>query len=111
MQVVMNYAYPVYWAKKTGTDSIDGRNADVYTFDSADSSKASDAAMSAMGVGDLTSGKGTVWIDQKTGAMLKLEMTYSKSIKDNDQKEIGSGSGSIKIEVTKVGQVTVTSPK
>jgi precorrin-6B methylase 2 len=38
-------------------------------------------------------------------------MTYSKSVKDNNQKEIGSGSGSIKIEITKVGQVTVTPPK
>jgi len=111
LQVVLNYAYPVYWAKKTGTDSIDGHNADVYTFDSADASKASDAAMSAMGAGDLTAGKGSVWIDQKTGAMLKLDMTYSKSVKDNNQKEIGSGSGSIKIEITKVGQVTVTPPK
>lgn len=112
LQVVVNYAYPVYWAKKTGTDTVDGRSADVYTFDSADASAAaSNAAMTAMGAGDLTAGKGTVWIDHETGGMLKLDMTYSKSIKDNDQKEIGSGSGSIKIEVSKVGQVTVTSPE
>ena len=112
LQVVVNYAYPVYWAKKTGTDTVDGRSADVYTFDSADASAAaSNAAMTAMGAGDLTAGKGTVWIDHETGGMLKLDMTYSKNIKDNDQKEIGSGSGSIKIEVGKVGQVTVTSPE
>lgn len=112
LQVVVNYAYPVYWAKKTGTDTIDGRSADVYTFDSTDASAAaSNAAMTAMGAGDLTAGNGTVWIDHETGGMLKLDMTYSKSIKDNDQKEIGSGSGSIKIEVSKVGQVTVTSPE
>ena len=112
LQVVVNYAYPVYWAKKTGTDTVDGRSTDVYTFDSADASAAaSNAAMTAMGAGDLTADKGTVWIDHETGGMLKLDMTYSKSIKDNDQKEIGSGSGSIKIEVSKVGQVTVTSPE
>jgi hypothetical protein len=37
-------------------------------------------------------------------------MTYTSSITDTDQKEIGKGNGSIKLEISKVGQVTVTSP-
>jgi hypothetical protein len=110
LTVVMAYSYPVYFAKKTGTDSIDGRAADVYTFDSADASAVSNDMMNSMGMGNSTQGKGTVWIDQKTGAMLKLDMTYTNQITDNNQKVIGSGDGSIKIEVSKVDQVTVTSP-
>jgi hypothetical protein len=110
LQVVMAYAYPVYFAKKSGTDSIDGRKADVYTFDSADASAASNSVMNAMGMENSTTGKGTVWIDQQTGAMLKLDMTYTNSVTDNNQKVIGTGNGAITIEVTKVDQVTVTSP-
>jgi len=108
LQVVGYYAYPVYFAKKTGSDTIDGRAADVYSFDNT--SAVSDTAMDAMGVGDMTTGAGTVWIDKETGAMLKLDMTYTSSITDTDQKEIGKGNGSIKLEISKVGQVTVTSP-
>ena len=110
LKVVGVYAYPAYFAKKTGSDTIDGRAAEVYTFDNSDTNAASDTAMNSMGVGDLTTGTGTVWIDQKTGAMLKLDMTYTSTITNNDQKEIGKGSGSIKLEISKVGQVTVTSP-
>ena len=110
LNVVMVYSYPVYFAKKTGSESIDGRPADVYSFDTNDTSAVSDAAMSAMGMGNLTTGKGKVWIDQATGGMLKLDMTYSTKVQDYDQKVVGSGDGSIKLEVSKVGQATVTSP-
>jgi hypothetical protein len=110
LQVVLAYAYPVYFARKTGKDSIDGRKADVYTFDSANASAASNCAMGTMGMGNSTSGKGTVWIDQQTGTMLKLDMTYTNNVADNNQKVIGTGNGAITIELTKVNQVTVTSP-
>jgi precorrin-6B methylase 2 len=42
--------------------------------------------------------------------MLKLDMTYTETLSDNDQKEVGSGTGAITIEISKVDQVTVTSP-
>jgi hypothetical protein len=111
LQVVMPYAYAAYFAQKTGTDSIDGRAADVYSFDSANADAASSSMMSSFGFGDMTTGKGTVWIDQKTGGMLKLEMTYTDNVNDNDQKLIGTGTGIITIEVSKVNQVEVTSPE
>jgi hypothetical protein len=110
LTVIMAYSYPAYYAKKTGTESNDGRAVDVYTFDSTSANAVSNDVMSAASLGNSTQGKGTVWIDQKTGAMLKLDMTYTSQISDNNQKVIGSGNGSIKIEISKVGQVTVTSP-
>jgi hypothetical protein len=110
LQVVMPYAYAASFAQKTGTDTIDGRAADVYSFDAANADAASKAMMDSFGLNGMTNGKGSVWIDQATGAMLKLEMTYSETITDNDQKEVGSGTGNITIEISKVNQVTVTSP-
>jgi hypothetical protein len=105
LQVIVPYAYASYWAKKSGTDMIDGRNALIYTFDSADASAASQAVMSGM-----TNAKGTVWIDQETGAMLKLDMTYTESLSNNDGKEVGSGTGNVALEISKVGQTTVVEP-
>lgn len=110
LQVVMPYAYAASFAQKSGTDTIDGRTADVYSFDAANADAASKSMMESFGLSGMTNGKGTVWIDQATGAMLKLDMTYSESITDNDQKEVGTGTGNITIELTKVNQVTVTSP-
>lgn len=110
LQVVMPYAYAASFAQKTGTDSIDGRVADVYSFDAANADAASKSIMESFGLSGMTNGKGTVWIDQATGAMLKLDMTYTETLSDNDQKEVGSGTGAITIEISKVDQVTVTSP-
>lgn len=110
LQVVMPYAYAANFAQKTGTDTIDGRAADVYTFDAANADAASKSMMESFGLSGMTNGKGTVWIDQATGAMLKLDMTYDETLSDSDQKEIGTGTGNISIEISKVGQVTVTSP-
>ncbi len=110
LQVIMPYAYSAYFAQKTGTDSVDGRPADVYSFDSANASQASDSMMDSFGFGDMATGQGTVWIDQETGAMLKLDLTYTDTITDYDQNEIGPGTGHITLEISKVGQVTVTSP-
>jgi hypothetical protein len=111
LKVTMAYAYPVYFAEKTGTEQIADRNADVYAFDTNKASAAaSNSAMSSMGLGDLTQGKGTVWIDQETGAMLKLDMTYTAKVYDSNQAEIGTGDGSIQIELSQIGQTTVVSP-
>ncbi len=110
LQVTMPYAYAAYFANKTGTDTIDGRAVDIYTFDSATADSASNSLMDSFGLSGMTTGKGTVWIDKVTGAMIKLEMTYTSDFKDNDQKLIGSGTGTIALQITSVNQVTVTSP-
>jgi hypothetical protein len=110
LQVTIPYAYASNWAKKTGSESIDGRIADIYTFDSADSSVASQAVMASAGLSGMTNAKGTVWIDQETGAMLKLQMTYTESLSNSDGKQIGSGTGNVALEITKVNQTQVVEP-
>lgn len=66
--------------------------------------------MDSFGLSGMTTGKGTVWVDLKTGGMLKLTMTYSEELKDSDQKTIGPGTGNLSLEVTKVNQVEVVYP-
>jgi hypothetical protein len=111
LHVVMPYAYASYWAKASGSDTLDGRKADVYDFDSSKADAASNSAMSAMGMEAMTQGKGTVWIDHETGGMLKLNMTYTENVTDSNQKVVGPGTGTITLEVSKVNQVKVTSPQ
>ena len=42
--------------------------------------------------------------------MLKLDMTYTAKVYDSNQAEIGTGDGSIQIELSQIGQTTVVSP-
>jgi hypothetical protein len=111
LQVVVPFAtITSLSAHKTGSADVNGRTADVYELDSSKADPATLAGMKAVGV-DIT-GKGQVWIDQKTGGMLKLDLTYTNNIMKTDGKtSIGSGDGHITIEISKVGAVTVTSPK
>jgi hypothetical protein len=110
LQVIMPYAYVANFARQTGADTLDGRAVDIYTFDSANADTASNSMMDSFGLSGMTTGKGTVWIDKVTGAMLKLEMSYTSDFKDNDQKLIGSGTGTIALQITNVNKVTVSSP-
>jgi hypothetical protein len=110
LKVVIPYAWSVNWAEKTGTDTIDGRSADVYTFDSANAPADVQAYMNAADTTGTTTASGTVWIDQETGAMLKLDMTYGENLSDNDGKVVGTGTGTIKLELSKVNQTTVVEP-
>jgi hypothetical protein len=110
LKVVIPYAWSVNYSSKTGTDTIDGRKADVYTFDSANAPADVQAYISSADATGTTSAKGTVWIDQETGAMLKLEMSYSENFSDNDGKVVGSGTGNVSLEITKVNQTTVVEP-
>jgi hypothetical protein len=112
MQVVMPYSYSTsVYAHKSGSEAVDGRDATVYELDTTKADAAVIASMKAFGLGNFNS-KGQVWIDQKTGALLKLKLDYTEDVMNSDaSKAIGSGTGSITMEVSKVGQVTVTSPQ
>ena len=112
LNVTVPYAFgTTLHAEKTGEETVNGRSAVVYDFDT---SKASQAALAGMGVSGTTGmslSKGTVWIDQATGGMLKLSMEYVTGVSNMDAtKTIGQGTGHITLEVSQVGQVTVVSP-
>lgn len=93
-----------------GGESIDGRAAEKYGVDSAD------APPGVMGmVGgflNITSSRGTVWVDQATVALLKTILDYEQKFTDPEKPDtvLGTGSGHVEILVTRVGQVTVQLP-
>jgi hypothetical protein len=92
-------------AEAAGTEVLDGRIADVFIIDSDQAAGA--IAGTALSV---TAARGTVWVDQETGALLKAELDYTAEVKDNDGNVKGSGTGRLEIDVTQVNQVTVTLP-
>ncbi|MRS02368.1 hypothetical protein EG832_03950 [bacterium] len=112
LQVVMPYAFTTsVYAGKLGTEEVDGRKAIAYELDTTKADPAVLAGMEAFGLGNFT-GTGKVWIDKETGALLKLQLDYTQDIFNGDASAVvAPGTGSITMEVTKVGQVTVTSPQ
>lgn len=112
LQVVMPYAYTTsVYAGKLGIEEVDGRKAIAYALDTTKADPAVLAGMQAFGVGNFT-GTGKVWIDKETGALLKLQLNYTEDVSKADASAvIAQGTGSITMEVTKVNQVTVTSPQ
>ena len=112
LEVVAPYAFGAsLHAEKTGGESVNGRAATVYAFDSSKGDPAAIAAMSTSGLIGLTESKGTVWIDNETGGMLKLTMDYVTGVTNSDAtKTIGQGTGHIQLEISNIGQTSVTSP-
>ncbi len=111
LDVVTPYAFgTVLHAEKTGEESVNGRSAVVYDFDSSKGDPGALAAMST-GVIGLSQSKGTVWIDKITGGMLKLTLDYVTRVSNKDgTTSIGEGDGHIQLEISNVNQTTVTSP-
>lgn len=112
LQVIMPYAFTTsVYAGKIGTEEVDGRAAIAYELDTAKADPAVLASMAAFGMGEFV-GTGKVWIDKETGALLKLQLDYTQDVYNADASAVvAPGTGSINMEVTKVGQVSVTSPQ
>lgn len=112
MQIVMPYAYTTsVYAGKLDIEDVGGRNATAYELDTAKADPAVLTSMKAFGLGEFK-GTGKIWIDKETGALLKLQLNYTEDVFNSDASAvIGPGTGSITMEVSKVGQVTVTSPQ
>ena len=110
LQVVVPYSYAAsLYANEIGSEEIDGRTAFVYELDSTKGDPVAQEGMKEFSM-DMVS-KGKVWIDKETGGMLKLQLDYTSDLTSLDgSKSIGSGTGHIDLEITRVNKVTVTSP-
>lgn len=96
-------------AALTGTETLDGRTAEVYTL------AGSGMALPGGGLGagmilPVTSATGNVWVDQQTGALLKAVLDYQADVMDADGQSHGTGNGHLEILVTRIGQVEVSLP-
>jgi hypothetical protein len=93
-------------ATAAGTETIEGRTAEIYVVDAA-----GDALAGVSGVrSNITSVTGRVWIDRETGALVKAELEYRADVKDADGKVMDDADGRLEIAVTKIGNVTVELP-
>jgi outer membrane lipoprotein-sorting protein len=112
LKVVYAYSTATNWANKIRTEDMSGRQADVYSLDTTSPEATSVLeGMRAIGFDVLTSATGTLWIDQETGGMLKLDMNFTRNEYDNDGNVIGSGNGVINLQISQVNQVTITPPQ
>jgi hypothetical protein len=87
---------------ESGQDTIDGMITDWYRFD------ATSDPMSSFGPLSVTGSKGILWIDRKSGALLKLEADYTASVSDTSGNSKGSENGRLEIVISQIGQVTVS---
>ncbi len=99
-------------AEKTGEETLNGRSAVRYDFDSSKGDPGAIAAvMSKPGSIGFSQSKGTLWVDKETGALLKLTLDYVTGVPNKDAtKAIGEGTGHIELEISQIGQVSVVSP-
>ncbi len=90
-----------------GTATLDGRTAEVYAIEG---SLADDTTgmWSSFGF-PITSARGTVWVDQATGGLLKVVVDYQTDVKEGTVRK-GSGAGHIEVVVGRVGTVSVALP-
>jgi len=93
-----------------GGDNIDGRAAEKYGVDSANALPGVLEIVTAFI--NITSSRGTAWVDSETEALLKAILDYEQRFTDPEdpEKVLGTGSGHVEILVTRVGQVTVQLP-
>ena len=112
MDIVTPYSVASLGPVSQGQDSVDGRATDVIALDSSRADPAVLAnvqSMSLLAGFNITSASGTAWLDQQTGALLKLILDYSAEPK----AQPGSGAsvrGHIELVVSQVGRVTVKLP-
>jgi hypothetical protein len=90
-----------------GTETIEGRPAEVYTLTGA----GAPPSLGGLGLGTpVTSAEGTVWVDQATGALVMAVIDYEADVKDDGGVVQGQGSGHLEIRVTGIDTVSVTLP-
>lgn len=103
-------------ARAAGTESVDGRTADVFEVDMAKADPAVLAGVKAFIGKGITVAKGKAWVDQQTGALLKTVLDYEQDLydmtsSDKNAPPVGHGAGHIDIAVSQVGKVSVSLPK
>ncbi len=96
-------------ASAQGSEDVASRPAGKYALDTASISP--DILKALQGFTNISSAKGTVWIDTATGALLQADLTYAITETDKATGAVlGTGSGSFQAVISNVGGVTVKLP-
>jgi len=93
-------------ATAAGTETLEGRTAEVYELAGTGSGLSGSSGMAL----PIASVSGKIWVDQQTGALLKAVLDYQAEVTDSSGNDQGSGSGHVEITVTQVGNVSVALP-
>lgn len=111
----LNVIFPISIAttgvELAGTETVEGRTAEVYQVDSAKAPAGVMDAMKSFMMVPVTGSRGTMWVDQETGALLKASLTFEADVVDNQTKAVlGSGPGTLEVTVSQIGQAPVKLP-
>ncbi len=84
------------------TDQLEGRVVEVYTLDTDQAvPQALEAVRSFTGI---SRAQGTAWVDQETGALLRLTLDYETEFREPAGGDLlGTGTGRVEIEVSRIG--------
>ncbi len=92
-----------------GTETIDGRTAEVYAIRGSGMELPSFPGLGSLGI-PVTRAQGRVWVDQATGALLRVIADYQADVKDDAGAVVGQGSGHLELTVSEVGAASVSLP-
>jgi hypothetical protein len=96
-------------AASPGQESVAGRPAEKYALDSA--SVPPDVLKTLQGITNISAAKGTIWIDQATGALLQADMSYTLTAVDTTKgSPLGTGNGSFQLQLSNIGGASVKLP-
>ncbi|HET7009876.1 MAG TPA: hypothetical protein VFI11_03805 [Anaerolineales bacterium] len=90
-----------------GQEEVAGSAADVFDLDSA---RAPAASLDMLGTLGVAAARGTVWIDSATGALLKADLEFEVEFLDSGGAVLGTGAGSFRMSVSRIGGVRVELP-
>ncbi|MGB7539924.1 MAG: hypothetical protein WBM17_15380 [Anaerolineales bacterium] len=86
--------------------TLEGRAVEVY---SVDGTNLPDMTGGILPV-QITAMRGTIWVDQATGALLKADLTFDADVKKSGQTEPAHDTGKFLLVVSRIGQVKVNMP-
>lgn len=92
---------------QSGSETIAGRQADVFVVEGSPAAAAQGQATSAFSV---THVNGKVWIDQASGALLKADLNYTAAMTLAGLATQPNGECKLEISVSQIGQAQVTLP-
>jgi hypothetical protein len=86
--------------------TLEGRAVEVYSVDGTDLPDMTGGILPVQ----ITAMRGTIWVDQATGALLKADLTFDADVKKKGETTATHDTGKFLLVVSRIGQVKVTMP-
>ncbi len=86
--------------------TLEGRAVEVFSVDGTDLPDMTGGILPVQ----ITAMRGTIWVDQATGALLKADLTFDADVKKKGQTEPAHETGKFLLVVSRIGKVKVSLP-